>query len=64
MSARLIVWKNNGTQIDFITVDTDEKAIEFTTRKCLLDMLTNKPNDTLQKDWSTFGKVGDCIKII
>ncbi len=58
--SRTIIWENNGNIIDSISFYGDEVAIKY----YIIEFLQNKPNSVLQKDWSKFGKSGDCIKII
>lgn len=58
-----VIWENNneGT-IDSVLVGVgslDEQDLQVVIRKSIVEMLTNE-----KRDWSAFGKSGDCIKIV
>ncbi|OQB13762.1 MAG: hypothetical protein BWY15_01611 [Firmicutes bacterium ADurb.Bin193] len=54
-----ITWENNGQIIDSVMIIAPQCKI----RDYIIEFLQNKPNHVLQKDWSKFGEIGDCIKI-
>lgn len=59
-----LIWENDGMMIDSVVVSADEDELQTTVKKYLVEFLTNKTNSVLQKDWSAFGKNGDCIKVV
>lgn len=64
---RKVVWENNGKEIDYALIGVgtcDENDLQITIKKKIIEFLTNKPNPVIQKDWSAFGKTGDCIKVL
>lgn len=63
MFSKHIIWENDGLIMDSVCISSDDDS-SYAVRKYLIEMLTNKPNPILQKDWSKFGQSGDCIKII
>jgi hypothetical protein len=64
MSGKQIIRENNGKVMDTVIVSANDDESESAVKKYLIEMLTNKPNSVLQKDWSQFGQSDDCIKII
>ncbi|WP_310603560.1 hypothetical protein [Anaerosporobacter sp.] len=60
--SKIVKWKNGERTIDWFNVCCNAEE-EMRITQYIVDALNNKFNEVYQKDWSSFGKDGDCITI-